>query len=304
VHFDPATKREDELLLSFVDYGMVSTTMTGVYVQSLQLPLHKARNIYEETPRYTSIKDVAGFTNINAKAQPWCALLKPTLQRQLMCDEMNVYCPLDIITMMKTSLRARLKLVHKIAADEFDQTVQDMARQDARAAQKAKARLESRLDATMKFLDELPPENYDRQLSQRILKVSETTDGAEWLNTPLRQTMRSGGAKLVSTIRRTVRVVLEPAPAPVITEAAEGAGDGVESGEFEESEDDVHVEDTDATQPQPQPAESESAPRSKRARTAPTRLDTEMNATSGRGRGRGKKMKGVEEVCMCVCCRL
>ena len=168
---------------------MVSTTMTGVYVQALQLPLHKARNICEETPRYTSIKDVAGFTNINAKAQPWCALLKPTLQRQLMCDEMNVYCPLDIITMMK----ARLKLVHKIAVDEIDQKVQDMARQDARAAQKAKARLESRLDANKKCFDELPPENYDRQLIQRIITSSETTDGAQWLNTPLRQTMRSGG---------------------------------------------------------------------------------------------------------------
>ena len=114
VHFHASTKREDELLLSFVDYGMVSSSMTGIYVETLQLPLQKQRNIYEETARFTSIKDVIGFSNINPRAQPWCALLKPALERQPKCDDLDVYSSLDVITMLKTALATRLKKLKKI----------------------------------------------------------------------------------------------------------------------------------------------------------------------------------------------
>ena len=55
VHFVPATARKPELLLAFADYGMLSSAGRGRFVMSLQLPLQKARNVFEETPRFTKI---------------------------------------------------------------------------------------------------------------------------------------------------------------------------------------------------------------------------------------------------------
>ena len=68
VHFVTATSRKPELLLAFVDYGMLSNgASTGMFVMSLQLPLQKKLNVFEETPRFTKIADVCGFTSIDAK---------------------------------------------------------------------------------------------------------------------------------------------------------------------------------------------------------------------------------------------
>eukprot|EP00966_Prymnesium_polylepis_P331372 7386933-Prymnesium_polylepis.2 len=58
VHFVTATSRKAELLLAFVDYGMLSNgKSTGIFVMSLQLPLAKKRNVFEETPRFTKIAE-------------------------------------------------------------------------------------------------------------------------------------------------------------------------------------------------------------------------------------------------------
>eukprot|EP00966_Prymnesium_polylepis_P144183 3328742-Prymnesium_polylepis.1 len=74
VHFVSATNRKPKLLLAFVDYGMLSNgTSTGMFVMSLQLPLQKKGNVFEETPRFTKVADVCGFTS-----QPWCVMLEPS----------------------------------------------------------------------------------------------------------------------------------------------------------------------------------------------------------------------------------
>ena len=59
VHFVKATSRKPELLLAFIDHGMLSNgKATGMFVSSLQLPLQKKRNVFEETARMTKISDV------------------------------------------------------------------------------------------------------------------------------------------------------------------------------------------------------------------------------------------------------
>ena len=96
VHFVKATKRRDELLLSFVDMGMLSEMSKGVFVESLQLPLLKSRNIYEETPRFTSVTDVAGFSSIDMGKPPWSTNLKGALQRQQQYKVPKIFLPADI----------------------------------------------------------------------------------------------------------------------------------------------------------------------------------------------------------------
>ena len=98
VHFVTATHRKPELLLAFSDYGMLSNgTSTGMFVMSLQLPLSKRRNVFEETPRFTKIADVSGFTTIDIKEQPWCTHLEPALKRQSLLEGNKLYSPADII---------------------------------------------------------------------------------------------------------------------------------------------------------------------------------------------------------------
>ena len=295
VHFDPATKRSDELLLSFVDYGMVSTSMLGVYVETLQLPLQKARNIYEETPRFTSMKDVSGFTNINHKSQPWCALLKPVLERQKMMNALGVFNSLDIITLMKTPLAQRLDKVHSMATEAIAAAVGELGRQDKTAAQKAKGKLESRLAATRKFFDELPPKKYDRPMKERIILVSDASDsggGAQWLNTPLRTSMRSGSASLVATVRRSVPVIIIPPAESTPAEAAmEEPAEEQGGGEGEQGEEDEFVLSDSENEGVASVTKPSAKPSAKRMRTATNRFDAAPQVASARGRGKGKKVK-------------
>ena len=83
VHFIKSTKRVPEILIGFADYAAMMGGKPGscVYVVSLMLPLLKAHNIYQNTPRYTKAIDVAGFSPIDLKVPPWCTNLKPTLER-------------------------------------------------------------------------------------------------------------------------------------------------------------------------------------------------------------------------------
>ena len=97
VHFEPSTKRKPELLLLFVDYGMLNSDATGMFVASLQPPLQKSRNVFEETARFSKITDVVGFTPIDVKIQPWCALLEPALKRQALFEADGIFSPADIL---------------------------------------------------------------------------------------------------------------------------------------------------------------------------------------------------------------
>ena len=110
VHFVTATNRKPELLLAFVDYGILSNgAPTGMFVMSLQLPLQKKRNVSEETPRFTKVADVSGFTTIDAKEQPWCAMLEPALKHQSLFEGNKLYSPADIIAHLRKPLATRIK---------------------------------------------------------------------------------------------------------------------------------------------------------------------------------------------------
>ena len=280
VHFHESTKREDELLLTFVDYGMLSvdSSSTGVYVMSLQLPLQKARNVYEETPRFAPIGDVAGFSHIKTNQQPWCALLKPALERQPMLAQLQIFCAMDVVHHIKTSLGTRLQTLHDLAVEDIQKLVADLGRQDARAAEKMKVKYGSRLAATMEFFKALPPNKYDRAMKERIIMLEADSKDVQWLRTPVRENLRKGTAHMNRTAQRRVHFggtestqgkEAEPEVEPEVEPEAEGAGEELSDG-FED------LPETESEQPNTSKA-SNPPPRrrgSKRARTAPVRLDS------------------------------
>ena len=81
VHFRPATQRKPELCLSFADYAMASPNAKGIFVCSMQLPLLKRKNHYENIVRYTAVEDIVGFSSIAEHQAPWSMHLKPALQK-------------------------------------------------------------------------------------------------------------------------------------------------------------------------------------------------------------------------------
>lgn len=212
VHFVPATARKPELLLAFADYGMLSFAGRGRFVMSLQLPLQKARNVFEETPRLTKIADVAGFTPIDVKSQPWCSLLEPALKRHPIYEEQKIYSPAAIITYMRAPLARRIETLVKSARKGIAEKVKALARQDKRQAEKASARMEAQLDAAHEFLKALPPKKYDRRMEERVIVVKpDASDGPDWLTTPKRGELEAGSAVCLPTARAE-----RAAPAPVV----------------------------------------------------------------------------------------
>ena len=213
VHFVAATNRKPELLLAFVDYWMLSNgTSTGMFVMSLQLPLQKKRNVFEETPRFTKVADVSGFTSIDAKEQPWCAMLEPALKRQPLFEGDKLYSPADIISHLRKPLATRLKGLLAFARAGIAAKVAALARQDKRQAEKVKAQLTAQLDKSYEFLLALPPSKYDRRTEDRITLVTpEVADGVAWLTSPQRAQLQSGSAECKPTVR-AIRQLEAPAP--------------------------------------------------------------------------------------------
>ena len=278
VHFVESTKRKDELLLAFVDYAMLSNTMSGMYVMSLHLPLMKARNVYEDTPRYTSMKDVAGFSPIDAHAQPWCAMLQPALEKQPIFKEHGVYKAGDVYTYMKGPLSTRLQKLQAMATADIGTLVSDLARQDKRAAERAKAKFTGRLEATMKFFKNLDPEKYGRADRDRLIKLSDDTTGVQWLKTPVRDTMKKGEAKLVSTSLRaslSAQFAEADGPEPVETGAEAEEEEPDDEPDDDEDADSGETPAADAAVDKEKTANVTSPRlRSKRARTLPARLES------------------------------
>ena len=199
VHFVEATQRKAELLLAFADFAMLSKVAKGMFVMSLQLPLKKARNVYEETPRFTTINNVRGFTSINAASQPWATLLPEALKRHPIYAQPQVFTPAAIIQHMRKTLSSRIKVLAASTRLVIAEEVADLARQDKRQAEKQSALFEGRLQQTLSTLADLPPQKYDRRTEERILVVSAEMAGVDWLRTPQRDQLAAGTAEFRAT---------------------------------------------------------------------------------------------------------
>lgn len=173
VHFREATKRKSELLVSFADYGMASNAATGIYVCSLQLPLMKRKNVYENTIRYTRIADVVGFSSINERQAPWSIHLKPALQKLGSAHaNFKLFTSGEVAAFMQRPLTERISELHELAKQSLSFHLEGLRRQDKALAEKQSAQFEAQLQNTVDFLLQLPASNYDKPLSERLIIVS------------------------------------------------------------------------------------------------------------------------------------
>ena len=204
VHFNAASKRPPELLLSFIDYGMLNSASSGIFVETLQLPLQKARHVFEDTPRISKIADVIGFTDINAAAAPWNSQLAIALAKQPVLKRMDITKQSDIQKQYLQRLEKRITVCVQETRESMLAAVEDLRRQDARAADKQLAAFEATLEHTIGALKALPPSAYDTTLGGRIMTLKEgeqddTPAGFPSLTSPLRMQVTGGTASLIRT---------------------------------------------------------------------------------------------------------
>ena len=284
VHFVAATNRKPELLLAFVDYGMLSNgTSTGMFVMSLQLPLQKKRNVFEETPRFTKVADVSGFTSIDAKEQPWCAMLEPALKRQPLFEGDKLYSPADIISHLRKPLATRLKGLLAFARAGIAAKVAALARQDKRQAEKVKAQLTAQLDKSHEFLLALPPSKYDRRTEDRITLVTpEVADGVAWLTSPQRAQLQSGSAECKPTVRAIRRLEVAPDADAAAADPAAAAAAADPAAAAADTDEVLAAESSDnGGNSDPEP-EVEPVVGAKRARKQPTHFAPSAEKSDGK----------------------
>ena len=220
VHFKEETKRKPEFLLNFVDYGMLSTTMSGVSVETLLMPLKKAKNVYQDTPRLTQIDDVAGFSPIDPACTPWSVNLAPCLKKlpQFVLHDITAHRHL-LEWVKKKTLRQQFTKLEVAARKAITTEVEAMRRQDESQADKIAQMFLARLKSTMASLNLLPPEAYEVEDRIVVLTPDNTANEPQSLESPLRKKVLGGkcGA-LVRTqlaIRAAAAQTTEPTPLPV-----------------------------------------------------------------------------------------
>ena len=154
----------------------------------------------------------------------------------------------------------------------------------------------------MTFFNGLGPAKYGRADRDRLIKLTDSTTGVQWLKTPLRKSMKEGGAKLISTgvrisTAKEAEAEAEPPPSeppsePLTSPLPAAFSPHSVRDEAEELED---AESAEAEAPgEEEVVETEAPslrPPSKRSRTAPNRLDatqSKKKAAKTDSKGKGK----------------
>ena len=208
VYFKQSTQRPPELVLRFGDYSILRETVGTIYVESLQLPLTKQRNVFNETPRLTSMKMVAGFRSIDCNLMPWQAQLPAALARQAVFTHHKISGSAELLAFVRSPLADRIAAIIKFAEDRLEKHTAGVRRQDPAMAERIAGTFETHLEAVEQALKNLPPEKYDRQLEQRVFEVHvmlEETPRPDWLSSPVKTKISAGTAEMYRTILRERR---------------------------------------------------------------------------------------------------
>ena len=233
VHWLKSTARLPELCIGFFDYGMLNRGASGIFVETLQLPLMRGNRVFEDCPRTTKLADVAGFSDIYPARQPWATQLAPALEKQPIFKRLAVTKPADIAKLNSSRLASRITKLEADTRSKMEAAVADIRRQDPRMADKQLARFEATLASTLDALKALPPSSYDCTLNDRIAQLVEGSDatlpvGFPPLSSPARKQVAEGGAELCRTVlaRRESRVEPQAAePAVELSDDDDDDGD-------------------------------------------------------------------------------
>lgn len=244
VHFQPSKKRKPELVLSFADYGMASATMTGQYICSLALPLMKRKNFYENTIRYTSVVEIAGFSQINEGQAPWSIHLAPALQKLggPHCT-FKLFKSAEVQAYVEKPLVEKIKDCHSLAKESLSAHLEGLRRQDKNLAEKQGAVYNSQLQKTVDWLMGLPPPSYDVPLSTRLITVNEEGVAARpdsWV-TPSKagslvaaEVQSTRFERTAKCAKKSLEVALADVPEPVAEPQLQGGAEALElSGDGE-----------------------------------------------------------------------
>ena len=116
VHFLPALERQPELLLSFQDYGLANTTsMHGVQIETVMLPLLVSAGVYSKAIRQSEISDVVGFEPLVANVLPYSKDLSPLLKTNALYSSLKVTNQSELIVYVLQPLGPRLVTLEKVA---------------------------------------------------------------------------------------------------------------------------------------------------------------------------------------------
>ena len=243
VFFKSETKRKPEFLLNFVDYGMLSGTLSGISVETLALPLKLKRNVYNETPRLTQLEDVAGFTPIDPGSTPWSVNLAPCLKKLPQFVLHDIMAPRHLLEWVKKkTLREQLTKLEVATRKAITKEVEAMRAQDESQAEKIAQIYLARLKTTMSSLMALPPEAYEMQ-DRVVVLTPESTDNVPPLESPLRTKVLQGNCDELTRTQLATRAAPPPPPAeiprPQLSPIRELGGDDIDNhneGSGEEQE--------------------------------------------------------------------
>lgn len=201
VHFVPTTGRAPELLLSFMDFTSVSSISSGLFVESLKLPLQIKKNVYQDTVKLTKVADVAGFSKIDAKQAPWSLHLSHALAKQLVFRAHRINNPSDMEAFCSLRLSERVDQLTEWSKIYLKEEVKQLQRQDARMAEKQRMQFEARLSKVVSQIQSIPPEAYDMPFEQRITRLADMDADlvSSTFKTPQRQSLSDGTAPLAMT---------------------------------------------------------------------------------------------------------
>ena len=202
VHFAASTLRKPELVLSFVDYGFSSSSLEGISVETLPLPLMIKANTYQKHASVTAMERVAGFSPLPDGA-PYSIQLAPTLRVNAPYRLLNIENAAGVSLLMKKPLEDQLQRLETIARTLMDKECSETAKSgDQRGANKARAGQEAHMKFLMSKLQLLPPSAYDVPVDERFLTLEQRPDQEEapaFMTSPLRQQLHDGGAMLLRT---------------------------------------------------------------------------------------------------------
>ena len=260
VHWLKSTARLPELCIGFFDYGMLNRGASGIFVETLQLPLMRGNRVFEDCPRTTKLADVAGFSDIYPARQPWSTQLAPALEKQPIFKRLAVTKPADIAKLNSSRLASRITKLEADTRSKMEAAVADIRRQDPRMADKQLARFEATLASTLDALKALPPSSYDCTLNDRIAQLVEGSDatlpvGFPPVSSPARKQVAEGGAELCRTVlaRREPRVEPQAAKPKAVelsdhNDSDSDDGDSGDSDDDDESADDKEAGGKEAAQ--------------------------------------------------------
>ena len=308
VKYTEASGIEDELVLSFTDCGLASSTMAGAGIVTLDFPLKVRHNVWkgENEAQMKALHNVVAFYPIDTKKIQYIDV-GPCLKHYPPLCKLSIHVPADALTWITRPLAEKVPLLIDSATTAANTYKEQVAATDARGAELVFTKMTAQLQKLQHDFTAIGMESYDMRIRERVveLDLDDETDKPAWIKTPQRGALTSATALREDTLLKARRQLAPPDSAADEStirangaDAAEtGAGAGRqptydEHGSVHDGEDSPHHSPPPSPVEEPEELEVEQGGRhSKRARTVVQPFDFTCGTTTGTGGDKHKKSK-------------